>query len=100
MQHPCEEVLTMVGEKYVRCGATATILVQHVGRDEGPYWMCPWHADHNIHNRGGKDVTPEAERTNEFTIVCIGIGSGSGYRINDRHMPEVYALLSKLERRS
>jgi hypothetical protein len=96
----CEETLGMVGSQYLRCNAPATIQVQHKGRDEGPYWMCREHAAHNIHNRNAEDVTPEAERVKEFTEVCIGVGSGSGYKIDDRYMPEVYALLSKLEKKS
>lgn len=90
----------MVEDKYLRCGAPARTLVKHKGRDEGPYWMCDACASHNIQNRNGEDVTPESERVHTYTDVCIGIGSGSGYRIDDRFMSEVYVLLSKLERQS
>lgn len=99
-KHTCQEVLGADHRDYIRCGAPAFILVQHRGRDEGPYWMCKEHAFHNIGNRNAEDITPKDEQVNEFTEVCIGIGSGSGYKINDRYMPEVYALLSKLEKQS
>lgn len=57
--HRCEETEGMIGDQYLRCGDPAKTLVKHRGRSEGPYWMCPVHADHNIHNRDAEDVTPE-----------------------------------------
>ena len=57
-QHACEETAGMIGDSYLRCGAPAEILVQHKGRTEGPYWMCPLCAWHNIRNRNGADITP------------------------------------------
>lgn len=56
--HRCEETLGMIGSQYLRCGAPAKTLVQHRGRNEGPYWMCDEHAHHNIHNRNAEDITP------------------------------------------
>lgn len=97
MAHTCEETLGMIGNEYVRCGRPAPTLVQHRGRAEGPYWMCREHAAHNLHNRNAEDITPDAERVREFTDVNCGAGA---YRIDDRYMPEVYALLSKLEKQS
>ena len=42
-------------------------VVQHVGRNEGPYAMCLEHLDHNVRNRGAQIVTIlAAERTAEF----------------------------------
>lgn len=96
--HTCEETHGF-GEQYLRCGRPATTLVKHRGRDEGPYWMCPEHASHNIHNRDAEDVTPKAERVRTFTVVSTGAAHGHGYRIDDRDMPEVYALLSRLEKK-
>jgi len=98
--HKCEEVEGMVGSQYLRCGAPAATLVKHRGRDEGPYWMCPEHASHNIRNRGADDVTPEAERVRTFTRVTCESAHGCGYRIDDRYMDQVYALLSRLEKMS
>lgn len=49
----CEEVVTMVGENYIRCGRKATAIVKHTGRDEGPYALCEFCASHNVNNRGG-----------------------------------------------
>jgi hypothetical protein len=46
-------------DMYLRCGKLAAILVQHRGRTEGPYWMCRFHAAHNIDNRNAEDITPE-----------------------------------------
>ena len=62
--------------------------------------MCPEHAAHNIRNRQAEDVTPEAERVRTFTVVSTGAVHGCGYTIDDRDMPEVYALLSRLEKKA
>ena len=56
-EHTCQETTGMIGEQYIRCGKTAYVLVQHVGRSEGPYWLCAECADHNIRRRGGRDIT-------------------------------------------
>ncbi len=52
----CEETYGMIGDKYLRCGATSLALVQHRGRSEGPYAMCLEHADHNIRNRNAECI--------------------------------------------
>lgn len=56
--HTCEETTGMIGDAYIRCGASAKILVQPRGRTEGPYWMCDSCASHNIMNRDCENVTP------------------------------------------
>jgi len=58
-KHFCEETVGFDQDNhlYIRCGNPAKILVKHVGRNEGPYWMCDPCASHNIHNRGGQDIT-------------------------------------------
>lgn len=61
MKHSCEEALTMIGDRYIQCGKDAPILVQHRGRTEGLYWMCPEDASHNIHNRNAEDITPKED---------------------------------------
>jgi hypothetical protein len=53
----CQEVLGMVGSLYLRCNDPAFTLVQPRGRSEGPYWLCPEHADHYLRNRDCEDVT-------------------------------------------
>ena len=60
-EHTCQEVHGTIGEQYLRCGAPASTLVQPRGRTEGPYWLCPPHASHYLHNRDCEDVTPEVE---------------------------------------
>lgn len=66
--HSCAETYGVTNgvavDRYLQCGAPAFALIQHRGRTEGPYWMCPFHARHNIKNRnaeliGGKD--PDAD---------------------------------------
>lgn len=58
MEHTCQEVLMAIGDKLVRCGDPAKTLVQPRGRKEGPYWLCPSHADHYLRNRNCENVTP------------------------------------------
>jgi hypothetical protein len=52
----CQETYGMIGGNYLRCGKSATAIVKHAGRDEGPYYMCRAHATHNVEHRGGKYV--------------------------------------------
>lgn len=48
----CEETWGMLGNgTYLRCGKPAVSLVQHRGRDEGPYFMCMADGWHNCKNR-------------------------------------------------
>lgn len=47
----CQETTGMIGDKYLRCGQPAVVVVQHRGRNEGPYDMCYACADHNLRNR-------------------------------------------------
>jgi len=61
-EHHCEETLGVIGSQYLRCNAPARILVKHRGRNEGPYWMCDEHAEHNVHNRNAEDVTSKKEK--------------------------------------
>lgn len=48
----CQEVTMMVGDRYVRCGQPAVMVVDHGGREI--YWMCLACGTHNVRNRGGK----------------------------------------------
>ncbi len=90
----CEETHGMIGNRYLQCGKPADILVQPRGRNEGPYWMCEEHAHHNLLNRNCADVTP-AEVKRQWPKADI-----IGYKIRRDFLPEVYALLSRLERQS
>lgn len=47
----CEETTGMIGDKYLRCGRPAVMVVQHRGRNEGPYAMCRECGWHNCRNR-------------------------------------------------
>lgn len=96
-EHECQEKIEF-GTLVFDCGAPAHVLVQHRGRAEGPYWMCPPHASHNIQNRDAEDITPEAERVRTFTTVTTGAVHGCGYRIDDRLMSRVYEFLANMER--
>ena len=49
----CQEALPF--NHYIPCGEPATVIVYHE-KDRRGYYMCLSHADHNIHNRGGKWV--------------------------------------------
>lgn len=49
----CQEVFTMIGNKYVRCGRKATCVIDFAPRTE-IYYMCAECGSHNAHNRGGK----------------------------------------------
>lgn len=51
----CQEVPTMIGDRYVRCNEPATCVVYHSRREI--YWMCAACGSHNVHNRGGKLLT-------------------------------------------
>ena len=59
--HTCEETTGFDErtQQYIRCGRPAVALIKHRGRIEGPYWMCPEDADHNIKNRNAEDITPK-----------------------------------------
>ncbi len=62
----CQETLNMIAGRYVRCGDPACAIVEFVGRDEGPYFMCFEHAWHTVRNRGGRllaDETVDRELT-------------------------------------
>jgi deoxycytidylate deaminase len=58
----CEEVVTAIPCKqcqqliYLRCEAPAKVVVWHE-KDRRAYYMCEVCGSHNIHNRGGVDVT-------------------------------------------
>lgn len=56
MNRTCEETWGMIGDRYLRCGKPAVVIVQHRGRDEGPYAMCYACADHNMRNRNAGPV--------------------------------------------
>ena len=86
----CEEVLTMVGSIYLRCGEPAVMQVKHRGRDEGPYVMCRECGEHNARNRNAVVLARKA-------LPKVNVIS---YEIAEHLMPEVYALLSRLEKQS
>jgi hypothetical protein len=48
----CQEVPTMIGNRYVRCNQPAVCVVDHRGTEI--YWMCHDCGWHNVRNRGGK----------------------------------------------
>lgn len=51
----CQETTGMIGDKYLRCGLPATVIVWHNG-DQKAYPMCPMCGDHNVTNRGGIEL--------------------------------------------
>jgi hypothetical protein len=53
----CQEVLTMIGGRYVRCGDKAVVVVVF-SRFE-IYYMCYEHADHAVKRRGGRLLAGE-----------------------------------------
>ena len=61
----CEEVVTALHCRecmqpiYLRCEHPAKVVVWHE-KDRRAYYMCEVCGSHNIHNRGGVDVTREA----------------------------------------
>lgn len=63
----CEEVVTAVPCKncqqliYLRCEAPAKMVVWHQ-KDRKAYYMCEICGDHNVHNRGGVNVTRVQQR--------------------------------------
>jgi hypothetical protein len=93
----CQETTGTIGESYLRCGKPSTTLVQHRGRTEGPYWMCDACAFHNVYNRDAEDVTPAELRMDRPVKVRVGDGQFA-YVIQEHLLPEVYALLSRLEK--
>lgn len=50
----CQEASPMSYSTYIACGKPAAAIVKHVGRDEGPYYMCRECTHHNVRNRGGR----------------------------------------------
>lgn len=99
--HTCQETNAFIAGDYIRCGRPAKTLVKHRGRDEGPYWMCDECAYHNIRNRNGEDVTPEELKQQRSKVeVRFGPRFHPGYMIREDFLPEVYALLSRLEKQS
>lgn len=59
--HYCEETINDLGG---RCFGTSSKLVYH-SREGKAYWMCAPHAEHNLKNRGGVDVTPDQNPNEE-----------------------------------
>lgn len=47
----CMETRGMIGNRYLRCNLHAVVILQHRGRNEGPYPMCFECGDHNMRNR-------------------------------------------------
>jgi hypothetical protein len=47
----CQEVLDMVGNRYLRCGEPASAVVAWTREI---YFMCQHHAWHNVRNRNGR----------------------------------------------
>ncbi len=56
----CQETTGMIGNMYIRCRRPAVMVIQHRGRDEGPYPMCHPCGDHNARNRNA-DLVPLSE---------------------------------------
>jgi hypothetical protein len=52
----CQEASLFSRGRYIPCGAPATHVIRH-DQEQRAYYMCDACADHNIRNRGGKDVT-------------------------------------------
>lgn len=52
----CEEASPMSHQFYIPCNQPATRMVKT--RDPNPYRMCDMCADHNVRNRGAKDIGP------------------------------------------
>jgi hypothetical protein len=52
----CEEASILSTSVYIPCNAPATRLVKN--RDPRTYRMCDACADHNVRNRGARDVGP------------------------------------------
>ena len=52
----CQEASPFSTEKYIPCFGPAIAIVQHIGRSEGPYYMCAGCADHNVRHRHAKVV--------------------------------------------
>lgn len=52
----CQEASIYSIAIYIPCDRKATFTIYHA-RDRRAYHMCPMCAEHNIRNRGGKDVT-------------------------------------------
>lgn len=47
----CQEASPFSSGKYIPCFAPAVAIIQHIGRSEGPYYMCGPCANHNIKHR-------------------------------------------------
>jgi hypothetical protein len=73
----CEDTLGMIGDRYLRCGEPACMLIDFRGGTEGPYWMCAEHGTHALDNRSGRalpfvidELTPfSAEQWNAMVRV-------------------------------
>lgn len=52
----CMEVAMSFGDVLILCSKPAKVTVRHEN-DGRSYYMCPFCAWHNIHKRGGVDVT-------------------------------------------
>ncbi len=61
----CQEASIFSTEKYIPCFAPAVAIVQHIGRSEGPYYMCLMCAVHNVDNRHAKIVITTLESLRE-----------------------------------
>jgi hypothetical protein len=62
----CQETSGMVGDRYIRCGARAFVLLKYRGRDEGPYFMCLACGDHNIRNRNAEALAIAPSTPQDF----------------------------------
>jgi hypothetical protein len=52
----CQEASHLSRQSYIACRAPATHVIWH-DKDRRGYYMCDACADHNVRNRGGRDVT-------------------------------------------
>ena len=52
---PCQEASPLSYVSYIPCGRSSASLIWH-SKDGRVYPMCPACADHNMMNRGGKQV--------------------------------------------
>lgn len=52
----CEEAVGSIGIHPIQCNAPAVALIQHIGRNEGPYFMCGPCSNHNVKNRHAKAI--------------------------------------------
>lgn len=57
----CQEVLGMVGDRYLRCGDPADAVIAW---PREIYWMCAYHATHSVVNRGARLLVPQEKEGN------------------------------------